>query len=562
MLVNKLLVSLRRSTALLLDQIGTRWRNNFYIFVAVIFSVVAIVDVFTVNMIVSMRNRSFDAMVKYRVRVPAPASDIVIVDIDEKSLAELAPEFGRWPWPRMLFGEFVEKLEEQNPSAVVFDILFSDPDVYNSESDTYFNEAIAATNNTWFPMLRLNAAADRESKLTLSRLPGATSTKESDTNAVVAAVLPFFESIQHSARVGFNNIYPDPDGVCREYPVRYREHGYIMPSLPAAVIQDKFLSRQVPDKILLNWRGKPFTYKHVSFSEVYNDMRTEHPQRPADEFSGKTVIIGSTAPSLFDIKTTAVDKMFPGVEILATAIDNLHRGDWLRVPRIPFFYLLVTLMILWLTAIGFYRRAGKKLDQLYGVSQFLLIAVAYTVINIFNVYINLVGPVMFGFVYYSLARYYSFATARALDNSVVCVDTGRDDARGFLLTLHFDLPTREEQLIARLAELLIKECTERPSAEWLSGRQRGFWRLFENTLFICWRTDKNSADRMNAIRLEADRICSSINSLLNRKPLYGVLPFDRLSISRAEGSISGRDDDDWRMLMGTALVHQQGGKKI
>ncbi len=557
--MNKVAVYLRRSISLLLDRIGVRWRNNFYLFVAAIFTIVAIADVFTVNMIVGMRNKSFDAMVKYRIRVPKPAADMVIVDIDEKSLAEMAEEFGRWPWPRQVFGEFVEKLELQKPSAIVFDILFSDPDVYNSESDGYFDEAIAATNNTWFPMVRLAPSADSESQLALSRLPGAANAGGGDTNAVIAVVLPFFASIRQSARVGFNNIDPDFDGVCREYPVRYLEHGYTVPSLPAAVVRDKFQSPRVPDKILLNWRGLPFTYKHISFSSVYNDMRREHPERPTDEFAGKTIIIGSTAPGLFDIKTTAVDKMFPGVEILATAIDNLRCGDWLRVPRMPYIYLAITLLILWLTAWGFYCRAGKKLDQLYGISQFLLVAIAYTVINLFNVYINLTGPVMFGFVYYSIARYYAFATARALDNSVVRIDTGNDDARGYLLALHFDLPTREEQLIARLAELLKKECKEQPSAEWLSGRQMGFWRLFENTLFLCWRTDRHSADRIIAIRVEADRICSSIGDLLNRKPLSGVLPFDRLSISRAEGGIGGSEQDDWRMLMGAALVHQKKG---
>jgi hypothetical protein len=220
------------------------------------------------------------------------------------------------------------------------------------------------------------------------------------------------------------------------------------------------------------------------------------------------------------------------------------------------------LIILWLTAIGFYRRAGKKLDQIYGISQFLLIAIAYTVINLFNVYINLTGPVMFGFVYYSIARYYAFATARALDASVVRIDAGKGEVRGFLLALHFELLTREEPLIVKLAEILMKECRERPSAEWLSGRQMGFWRLFENTLFLCWRTEANATEHMNAIRTEADKICLSIKDILHRKPLSGVLPFDSLSISRAEGSIGGKEQDDWRMLMGAALLHQQGEEKL
>lgn len=559
--MNRFLITLRRNFALVLDRLGARLRNNFYIYIAVIFTLVAIADMLTVNFVVGMRNKSFDTMLKYRFHVRPPASDLVIVDVDEKSLAAMAGEFGRWPWPRQVFGEFIQDLEKQKAGAVVFDILFSDPDVYNSESDAYFNEAVAATKNTWFPMVRLPASADTGSRLRTAMLPGSVATDTADTASTIAVILPFTESIQQSRRMGFNNIYPDDDGVCREYPVLTNEHGYEVPSLPFSVVKSLNPSIKVPSSILLNWRGKPFTYKHVSFSDIYTDMRLEHPRRAPGEFAGKTVIIGSTAPSLCDIKVTALDRQFPGVEILATAIDNLRSGDWLRVPRIPFVYLCVTLCILWLTALAFYRRgAGGGLDQFYGLSQFFLIAVAYGAINLFNVYLNLTGPVAFGFVYYSIARYYAFATARALDSSVVRINAEKGGAFGYLLALRFDLPTREENLIARLAEVLTKQCKERPSAEWLSGRQKGLWRLFENTLFLCWQVDAASENRQKTIRAEADAICASIRETLNQKPMDGVLPYDHLTISRAEGGIGNREQEDWRMLMGAALLRNKGGK--
>jgi CHASE2 domain-containing sensor protein len=227
--------------------------------------------------------------------------------------------------------------------------------------------------------------------------------------------------------------------------------------------------------MLINWRGAPFTYPYVSFADVFADLQKEHPVRPADEFAGKIVIIGSTAPSLFDIKATAVSRQFPGVEILATAIDNLRRGDWLRVPQARLLYLLVTLAILWATAWAFYRHgASSKLDRFYGLSQFLLIGIAYAAINLANLYINLTGPVMFGFLYYSLARYYAFATARALDDSVVARQQVEPEARGCLLALRFDVPTREEASLEKLAAALLQaRCRQAPSAEWLSGGRRG-----------------------------------------------------------------------------------------
>ena len=47
------------------------------------------------------------------------------------AFATMAKEYGRWPWPRQVLGEFLEQIEKQQPKAIVFDILFSDPDIYN-----------------------------------------------------------------------------------------------------------------------------------------------------------------------------------------------------------------------------------------------------------------------------------------------------------------------------------------------------------------------------------------------------------------------------------------------
>lgn len=73
---------------------------------------------------------------------------VVQVDINEASLAAMAGDYGRWPWPRQVMGEFFEQIEKQHPKALVFDILFSDPDVLNPDSDAYSNDAVNNTNNT------------------------------------------------------------------------------------------------------------------------------------------------------------------------------------------------------------------------------------------------------------------------------------------------------------------------------------------------------------------------------------------------------------------------------
>jgi len=556
-----LLSRLRRAVALAGDRLGARLQRNFYLYVAVLFTALALLDAFTINYVVGMRQKAFDTMVRNRLVVAPPAADIVIVDIDEKSLAALAGDYGRWPWPRQVLGEFVDKLAAQRPKAIIFDILFSDPDLFNPDSDAYFNEVIARSNNTWFPLVRLDPAQDRLSELTVDRVPGVRSDAFGPA-APIAVVLPYFPAVQASERVGFNNIWPDPDGIVREYTLRRNEHGFELPSLALAVARGENPALVAPERLLINWRGEPFRYPYVSFADIHGDLQKERRQRPAAEFTGKIVIIGSTAPSLFDIKATAVSRQFPGVEILATAIDNLRRGDWLRVPDTRFLYLLVTLAILWATAWAFYRHgASSKLDRVYGLSQFALIAIAYAAINLFNLYINLTGPVMFGFAYYSVARYYAFATARALDRSVVVRrHGGRGGAHGCLLALRFELPTREEAALQKLAAVLQARCGHAPSAEWLSGRQMGLWRLLENMLVLCWLYEGNDEAQWQAIRQEAAELANALPEILRGKPFAAVLPHASLSISRVEGDLGAGADLDWQALLGTALQELKGSR--
>ena len=51
-------------------------------------------------------------------------SHVVIVDIDEKSIASL----GQWPWPRIMTAQLLKKINQYNPGAIGFDIVFPEKD--------------------------------------------------------------------------------------------------------------------------------------------------------------------------------------------------------------------------------------------------------------------------------------------------------------------------------------------------------------------------------------------------------------------------------------------------
>jgi len=89
-------------------------------------------------------------------RLP-PDPGIVMIDIDEPTLEAMVPDYGRYPWSRAVFGQLLEGLARQQPAAIVFDILFIDPQKEHVADDLYFIRTAASLPNVYFPMVRLSA---------------------------------------------------------------------------------------------------------------------------------------------------------------------------------------------------------------------------------------------------------------------------------------------------------------------------------------------------------------------------------------------------------------------
>lgn len=547
---------LRRMT----DLIARRLKNNFYLYLAAAFSVFAILDAFTLHSVVDMRHKAYDMMIRYRVMQPRADPQIVIVDINEASLAAMAADYGRWPWPRQVLGEFLENLEAQKPRAVVFDILLSDPDVYNTDSDAYFNDAVTGTGNSYFPWLRLSPASDKLSELRPAQIPGARRIAgEPETDATIAAVLPFFKAVLESGRIGTHNIYPDSDGVARSYRMIHDEHGWRLPSLPLRIGQDLGFAQPPYRDILLNWRGKPFTYQYVTFSDVFRDMQNRDKKRSQDEFKDRIVLIGSTAPSLFDIKPTSMAREFPGVEILATAIDNLKHDDYIRTPASSIPNLIIALLIVWATAIALYRDPDSdRFNRVFGLAQIGLLGFSYVMINLTSYHLNLTGPVFVGFLYFSAAKVYSFATARALEKSAVAVTLRAGHVNSATLAV-FQFGGGADPVsgmfLKRLRKEILKLAREPLDVETVKGRQRGLWGLFEATVTVSWAYPLQDEERRARVDEEVRRLREAMPGLTQRlrvgnEALTGEAV--QSAMVGATGSEAARAE--WRALFAAALA--------
>ena len=112
-----------------------------------------------------LEHRLLDRFVRAQAAKLVPDPDIVLVDIDEKSLARMEKDAGRWPWPRVVHAELVEGLAAQKPRAIVFDIAFTEADSFRRQDDAAFAETDAKHANTYFPLLKLPMKNDAAARI-------------------------------------------------------------------------------------------------------------------------------------------------------------------------------------------------------------------------------------------------------------------------------------------------------------------------------------------------------------------------------------------------------------
>ena len=96
--------------------------------------------------------------------------------------------------------------------------------------------------------------------------------------------------------------------------------------------------RRVPldreGRLLLKFRGPGHSFKRLGAANVIqSEERLKNGLAPfyqPIDLAGKWVLVGFTAPGLFDLKPTPLAPIYPGVELHATLLDNLLTGDFLK----------------------------------------------------------------------------------------------------------------------------------------------------------------------------------------------------------------------------------------
>lgn len=280
-----------------------------------------------------------------------PLDEIVVVDIDRRSIQKL----GRYyQWPRSRYLQLMDNVFRGGARALAFDVLF---DPVDPRSDSLFAQRIRASGNV---VLGVSFSdADSSSFLyPMDAVPEGLAVEgrrldfHDEAGVLVAQdclEAPMPAALNAAAGWGFVNALPDDDGVIRRARLFSGFDGACFPSLALAVAAelrgwrgasyraetrrlvvhpasgpDAVLPLDGAGNLLLNFRGPFKTFRYLSFYDVLEE------RVPLDYFQGRVVLVGSSFAGLADIKSTAIQESYPGVEVHATALHNLLHGDPLR----------------------------------------------------------------------------------------------------------------------------------------------------------------------------------------------------------------------------------------
>ncbi len=287
--------------------------------------------------------------------------DIVIVDIDDASLTAMQDIAGLWPWPREIHADLLTALADFQPRAIVFDISFSERDVRRPKSDALFADTVAAIPDIYLPAVLLDSASNAAGTGLTDVVRAFGIARAGQARAQAALQLP---QVVHAEawRLGLINNIEDVDGVMRRYRLYTDVQGWRLPSLPARVAADLGADMPTDDGMMLRWPAHG--HQRYAYGELFLTLTEERSTlAPAaldfleQRFRNKIIVIGASAASSFDHHVTPLGPGYPGVDVLAVALDNIKNEHGVRaVSRsIPFGFGVILLALL---AVLFIRRSN------------------------------------------------------------------------------------------------------------------------------------------------------------------------------------------------------------
>lgn len=377
----------------------------------------------------TVENRTFDLRQSIIINEgnKKPSNDIVIVAIDDATYEYILDNYGEWPLPRDTYANIINYLEQQSPRSIVFDLMF----VKSLKSSTGADEALINSfkkyNNVFTSMNLDNQSIDLR---TPPDLPQKLTINITNNSKIDFSQLTFTNCrkilqgiIDTTSNIGIINVSRSDDGILRKMPlvVKYKDNYYPQLALKVGLnylgenqtnyeidkhsdlhIGDRRIYLDKDGSAILNWYGPAGTYTYIPMYQLIKAVNGEKTELDYD-FSNKIVYFGTTAASLFDIKTVPTGKIYPGVEVQATFVNNILDNNFIKKVDRSYTIALSLLLALLIASVVTRVNSAFGASMMSLSTYFAYILVAYYAMKFENLWLELIYPLIFSIVAFTLA---------------------------------------------------------------------------------------------------------------------------------------------------------------
>lgn len=376
-----------------------------------------------------IENRTFDLRQNVMInnKIKSVNNDIVIVAVDDASYEYILDKYGEWPLSRDIYAKLVDYIESQKPQSIAFDLMFVKSLKSNPKADEMLVDSFKKYDNLFTAMNLDNQSKDLRTppklpeKLSVNLINNSSDINlDGHTYTNCRPILPGI--LDSTSNIGMINVSRAEDGILRRMPlfVKYQDKFYPQLGLKIGLqylnakenleVKDFVIDKNSNlllgkrkiyvdnnGNAILNWYGPTASYEHIPIYRLIKIVNGELPDEGYN-FKDKIVYFGTTASSLFDIKTVPVSRIYPGVEVQATYVNNIIDNNFIKKAD-KVFTVAAGVLLAVITGIIVMKVSSAFVASLASLSIYLIYVLSsYYAMKFFNVWIELVYPLILAIV--------------------------------------------------------------------------------------------------------------------------------------------------------------------
>ena len=400
---------------------------TFGIIFFVIFAFFIIKNANLSSFIDSVENRTFDLRQSIMINEGAKkaSEDIVIIAIDDASYEYILDNFGEWPLPRNIYADMINYLEKESPRAIAFDLMFVKSIKSKNLADEALIKAFKKYDNIYTSMNFDNQSVDLR---TPPKLPNKLKLNIENNSRIDFSQLSFSNCrtilqgiLDSTSNIGIINVSRSDDGILRKMPlvVKYQNDFYPQLALKVGlnyigelnntyeidknsnfIIDERKIYLDKDGSAILKWYGPAGTYTYIP---MYKLIKAVNGHKLDFDFSNKIIYFGTTASSLFDIKTVPTGKIYPGVEVQATYINNIIDNNFIRKVNKGYTIALSILLSLLIASVVSRVDSAFSASMMSFSTYFIYLLIAYYAMRFENLWLEIIYPLIFSIFGFSCA---------------------------------------------------------------------------------------------------------------------------------------------------------------